>query len=257
VSKIAVFAAFVALASAMAQAPEPAPKQFQIVSIKKNLSGPPRVQVNPFVISPDGRFIGTNVTLADVIVRAYRTRRIGIRGGPEWMDSERFNILAKADDTKGELKREEMTAMVQELLKNRFKLALHVEKEERTVYALVAGQNPSKLQPAKAGEQTSLSRGPHGEINFQNMPMAGLAEALESILHAPVVDGTGITGSFDFTLDPMSIASNAGGLRAASPEIYAQLVVAAVQQQLGFKFEKQRMLTEVTVIDHAEEPTDN
>ncbi len=213
--------------------------------------------VNPFVISPDGRFIGTNVTLADVIGVAYRTRRIQMRGGPEWMDSERFNILAKGDDSKGPLKLEEMTAMVQALLKNRFKLAVHAEKEERTAYALVPGQNPSKLQPAKAGERTSFSRGPRGELNFQGMPMAGLAEALESIVHAPVLDGTGITGSFDFTLDPMSIARNAGGLRVASPEIYAQLVVAAVQQQLGFTFDKQRMLTEITVIDHAEDPTDN
>jgi uncharacterized protein (TIGR03435 family) len=243
---------------AAAQPETPAPRKFEVASIKKNNSGPPQVYVNPFVFLPGGRFIATNVTLTEVIVMAYRTRRIQMRGGPSWIDSERFNIVAKADDAEGEVKREQWPQMVQALLEDRFKLTLHREMEERAVYSRVAGKNPPKLQEAKEGEQTAMVPGDRGQMNFQKMPMSGLVNTLANILHTPVVDGTGMTGFFDFTLDPMQFATTGtpGGVQAASPEIFADLILTAVRE-LGFKLEKQRAPLDITVIDRAEPPTDN
>ncbi|MGA2879374.1 MAG: TIGR03435 family protein [Bryobacteraceae bacterium] len=254
VGRLGVFVGLFALVSSVAQTPVPARRQFEVASIRMNNSGPPRVFVDPFAFLPGGRFIATNVTLTDVIVMAYKTRRIQMRGGPDWIDSERFNIAAKADEAEGEFKREQLVTMVQALVEDRFKLVLHRETEERTVYALVPGKTPPKLQPAKEGEQKAIVPGNRGEMKFQGMPLGGLVNTLANILHMPVVDGTGMTGTYDFTLDPLQLSDRT---QPVTPDVWPDLVLAAVREQLGFKLEKQKAPLEITVIDHAEQPTDN
>jgi uncharacterized protein (TIGR03435 family) len=255
VSRLGVWMGLFALMSSVAQTPPaPARRQFVVASIRKNNSGPPRVVVDPFAFLPGGRFIATNVTLTDIIVMAYQTRRIQMRGGPDWIDSDRFNIAAKADEGEGEFKREQLVALVQALLEDRFKLALHRETEERTVYALLPGKTPPKIQPAKEGEQKAMMRGNRGEMRFQGMPLGGLVNTLANILHMPVVDGTGMTGSYDFTLDPRQLSVRTQPVTA---DLWPDLVLAAVQEQLGFKLEKRKAPLEITVIDRVERPTDN
>jgi uncharacterized protein (TIGR03435 family) len=78
-------------------------REFEVASIRKTNAERPRVYVTPFAFSPGGRFTATNVTLTDVIVLAYETRRIQMRGGPSWIDSERFDIVAKVDETAGQV----------------------------------------------------------------------------------------------------------------------------------------------------------
>lgn len=185
---------------------------------------------------------------------AYHTRRIQMRGGPDWIDTDRFNIVAKADEAEGEVKHEQFVAMVQALLEDRFKLMLHRETEERTVYALVAGKNPSRLQPAKDGEQTAMVPGDRGQMNFQKMPLSGLVNTLANILHTPVVDGTGLTGFFDFTLDPLQLSDHT---QPVTPDSWPDLVLTALREQLGFKLEKRKESLEITVIDRAARPTGN
>lgn len=241
-----------------AQAQSPARREFEVASIRKNNSGRPKVYVDPFVFSPGGRFTATNVTLTDMIGLAYRTRRIQMQGGPDWINSERFDVVAKADDKEGEVEGAERTAMVQALLEDRFKLVLHREMKETTVYALIEGKSPPKLEKAKEGEQRAMVLGERGQMNFQNMSITVLVNTLANIIHAPVVDGTGLTGSFDFTLDPAQFATT-GPDRAqpASPESWPDLVLTAVREQLGFKLEKQKASLEITVIDQAVQPGDN
>ncbi len=252
-SDIAGVAALACIA-ATAQTPTPGRRQFEVASIRKNDSGPPKVYVTPFAFLPGGRFIATNVTLTEVIVMAYHTRRIQMRGGPDWIDTDRFNIVAKADEAEGEVKHEQFVAMVQALLEDRFKLMLHRETEERTVYALVAGKNPSRLQPAKDGEQTAMVPGDRGQMNFQKMPLSGLVNTLANILHTPVVDGTGLTGFFDFTLDPLQLSDHT---QPVTPDSWPDLVLTALREQLGFKLEKRKESLEITVIDRAARPTGN
>jgi uncharacterized protein (TIGR03435 family) len=193
----------------------------------------------------------------DVIVRVYATRRIQMQGGPNWIDSARFDIVAKADETEGEVKPEQWNQMVQTLLENRFKLMLHRETKQMSAYALVVGKNPPKLQEPKEGEQTGLVPGAGGQMNFQRMPMAGLVNTLSNILHTPVVDGTGIKGFYDFTLDPSQFATTGGTGSPQPANSYADLVLTAVQEQLGFKLEKRKEPLEITIIDHVEQPSEN
>jgi uncharacterized protein (TIGR03435 family) len=249
-----------ACVAAAAQAPTSARRQFEVASIRKNDSDRkndserPRVYVTPFAFLPGGRFTASNVTLTDVIVMAYETRRIQMRGGPPWIDSETFDIVAKADETAGEIGKEQWGPLVQTLLEDRFKLVFHRETEERTVYALVVGKTPPKIQPAKEGEQKALAPGDLGQMNFQGMPISGFVNTLANILHTPVVDGTGLKGSFDFTIDPMQLSDKT---QPVTPDTWPALVLTAVREQLGFKLEKQKASLEITVIDHAERPSDN
>jgi uncharacterized protein (TIGR03435 family) len=249
---------FVMMSSLVLPAQEqPKPRrEFEVASIRPNNSGAPKVYTTPFTFSPSGRYTATNVTLVDIIVSGvYQTRRIQMRGGPDWIDTERFDIAATAGDTGAAIKPEEWNQMIQALLEDRFKLALHRETKETSVYALAPGKNPAKLQASKEGSQTTFTPGDRGQMSFQRMPVVGLVNTLANILHEPVVDGTGITGFFDFTLDPLQFASTNGQPKNADD--FAALVLTAVQEQLGLKLEKRKAPLEITVIDHAERPSEN
>ena len=237
----------------LAQTPR---REFEVASIRPNNAGRPTTYINPFVFAPGGHFTATNVTLVDVIVQAYQTRRIQMQGGPAWIDSDRFDIVAKADMDQGRIEPGQWTLMIKALLEDRFKLAVHKETKETQVYALLVGKNPPKLQPSKEGEQTTSTQGARGQINFQRIGVVGLVNTLSNILHTPVVDQTGITGSFDFTLDPMQFAAPPSPDSPVRPD-FSELILTAVQEQLGFKFEKKKAPVEFTIIDHAEKPSEN
>jgi uncharacterized protein (TIGR03435 family) len=251
VTAVSVLAAVQMHAQVQTQLQPRARREFEVASIRPNNTGPQQFSLDQFVSLPGGRFTATNVTLVDVIVHVYPTRRIQMQGGPDWIDSKRFDIVAKADEDEGEVKPEQWNEMVQTLLEKRFKLVFHRETKEMPVYALVVGNNPPKLQEAKEGEQTALVPGDRGQMNFQKMPIEGLVNTLSNMLHTPMVDKTGIKGDFDFTLDPPQLATR------GAAESYADLALAAVKEQLGFKVERRKEPLEITIIDHAEMPTEN
>jgi hypothetical protein len=157
--------------------------------------------------------------LTDLIELAYKTSRIQMRGGPAWTDSDRYNIVAKTGETSGGVNPDLVPAMVQTLLEDRFKLFVH-----------------------------------RGRINFVNMPIVGLVNSLASILHTPVVDKTGMTGHFDFSLDALALSDPK---QPVTTDDWPDLVLTAVREQLGFKLEKQKVPLEFTIIDHAEQPSEN
>jgi uncharacterized protein (TIGR03435 family) len=242
----------VAAMTAFSQTPTAPRRQFEVASIKPNKSGPPRgARTNPFAFLPGGRFTATNVTLVEVIVSVYSTRRIQMRGGPDWIDSERFDIVAKADAADGEVKGEQRLPMVQALLEDRFKLAYHRETKEVPVFALV-GKPTENLRKAGEDEQNSFTPGENRQMIFRKMPIVGLVNTLANILHEPVVDGTGLDGLYDFTVDPMQFAGPDGAPKTA--DAFMDLVLTAVREQLGFKLEKRKAPLEIMVIDHAERP---
>jgi len=244
-------------AVALSQVPTPAVRRvFEVASIKPNRSAPQRgVQTNPFEFTPGGRFTATNVTLVDIIVMGYQTRRIQMQGGPDWIDSERFDIVAKADVADGEVKAGQWSQMLQALLEERFKLAFHRETKEMSVLALV-GKLPSAFQESKEG-QTAFLPGEHGRMTFRHMQIAGLVNTVANVLRTPVIDGTGIKGFYDFALDPMQLADTGSGASSGAAPSYANLLETALLEQLGFKLENRKAPLEIMVIDHASRPTEN
>ena len=204
-----------------------------------------------FAYEPGGRFTAINATLVDMIVRVYPTRRIQMQGGPSWIDADRFDVEAKADASEGAIKDEQWQEMVQTLLEDRFQLKYHVESRDMAVLAMVTEKNAPKPAPAQDGEETGMTPGENGRMVFRRMPAAGLGNLLSNLLHAPVVDRTGLTGLYDFTLDPNSFVT------PGEKESMADLVVAAAREQLGWKLEKSRAKLDITIIDRAERPEGN
>src|SRR5580658_4497219 len=151
------------------QAPTPARRNFEVASIKPNKSGPPAVQGTQFAYLPGGRFTATDVTLVDVITQAYMTRRIQMRGGPDWIDADRFDIVAKADAADGEVTREQWAPLLQTLLEDRFKLRLHVENKESQVYVLVVAKEAPKLQESKPEDERGAVAGERGAMSFKRI----------------------------------------------------------------------------------------
>ena len=168
-------------------------------------------------------------TLVDLIVRVYPHRRIQLEGGPKWIDSERFDVVDKANARDQPMKYADFVPLVQTLLESRFKLTMHRETKPTQVIALIAGTDRPKISASQDGEQTGMRQGERGEMTFQGMSMSGLVNTLSNILHVPVVDRTGLSGSFNFKLDPQSVEQTDG----ASPRMdsFADPVIKAVEQQ--------------------------
>jgi uncharacterized protein (TIGR03435 family) len=137
-------------------------------------------------------------------------------------------------------------AMLQTLLAERFKLAIHRETKERTAYSLVVGKDGPRLHEVEAGAgRTTDGR---GFLSAQKMSMSQLADSLSKALGVPVLNMTGIKGLFDIELKWAQDEYSANG-----PSIFT-----VVQEQLGLKLEPRKGPVEIIVVDHAERvPTGN
>jgi uncharacterized protein (TIGR03435 family) len=187
------------------------------------------------------------MSLADLIRVAYRVKAYQV-SGPDWMATERFDVLAKLPEGAS---REQVPEMLQALLAERFKLAVHRESKEHAVYALVVGKNGPKLKesapdadaPAGGGAPTALdvhvsgrgentqvsisggpigtahmSMGPNGTMRLEalKMNMAALADTLSRFFDRPVVDLTELKGTYqvvvDLSMDDLRTAARTMGI---------------------------------------------
>jgi uncharacterized protein (TIGR03435 family) len=265
VSAVAVIATTVMPAAS--QTPPAHKRAFEVVSIKRNTSGPPRLgpdglATTPFRLLPGGLFIGNNVPLLGLL--SFLAPVNQLEGGPAWINSDRFDIIARADPNDGEVKswtgggQDQWKEMIQSLLEDRFKLMMHREMKEISVLALVVGKEAPNFQEYKTGPQGAMQPGPARQVKFLGSPVSALALYLSSALHTTVLDRTGITGLFDYTLAPYQFATLPGDAAPAGPtNAYEDLVVNAVQDQLRLRLEKQKLPVEMTVIDHVEKPSEN
>ncbi len=167
-----------------------------------------------------------------------------------------FDIVAKADGEAAPTV-SEFREMLQVLLADRFHLKVHHEMREMPVYALVPGKNGSKLKPSvpDAGEGGRLQV---VDRNYRMaIPKASMDDVVDAVANAfldrPVVDRTGLTGTYDLKLyiHP-DIRSNRGEPNDADISIFP-----AVQEQLGLKLEPQKASVPILVVDHVEKPSEN
>ena len=258
---------------------------FEVAAIKPNKSGS---DYNSLRGSPDG-FTATNITLRTLIREAYAVEDHQITQTPSWLNSEKYDVQAKADkSTIEELlklgpdeRKLERQRMLQALLADRFKLSVHFETKQGPAYALVITKNGPKLHEAKPGESYAngikgfdgLPIGPHrtrmasGELTVQALPMATVAQLLSMHLGRTVLDKTGLMGNYDFTLQwtpaerETAVFNGPEGSQLRADSIPAEFsgpsIFAAVQEQLGLKLESQKGPVEILVIDHAERPSEN
>jgi len=178
-----------------------------------------------------------NGSLQDCIREAYGVGDAQILG-QTWLKPDRYDIVAKMPL---EARQNQRPAMLQALLAERFKLAVHREIREMPVYALVVAKGGLKIQPVEAG--SGGLTGGSGKLMAKAVPLSRLAGYLAGPrlqLGHPVIDRTGISESFSFTLE-------------YTPED----LFAALQEQLGLKLEPSKGMVDVIIVDHAEKPSEN
>lgn len=247
--------------SPSAQSQPPAKPTFEVASIKPSNSADDRVS---FRITPGGRVAINNGSAKMLIMMAYNLKPHQLEGGPNWLDSEKYDITAKAE---GPDNPDQLKVMMQSLLADRFKLTFHRETREMPVYALVPGKNGPKLHTAEVsdgkGRRFRIGR---GQIELLGADMAGLADALSNVVGRAVLDRTSIAGNYDFKLEWTPDESENPILKgppngregaAPAPDAAGPSVFTAIQEQLGLKLETQKGPVEVMVIDHIERASEN
>jgi uncharacterized protein (TIGR03435 family) len=260
-----LFTSFAAFAQQPA-APLPA---FEVASVKP--APPPtdnRMRVG--MTGDAGRVNFSNVTLIDVMTRAYSVKAHQI-SGPDWLKSERYDIVATLPPG---APKEQIPLMLQTLLSDRFKLTLHRESKVMPVYALVVGKNGSKLHEADSQGGLRMSMGPKGLQLTGKVSLTTLADVLSRFTDRPVLDMTELKGSYDIDLNwtpeggpggPGFFGPGAGprpegaGEKKGPPEsMDAPSIFTAVQEKLGLKLEGRKDPIDILIIDQAEKvPIEN
>jgi bla regulator protein blaR1 len=234
-----------------------APKEFEVASIKPSAPGGRGIRVQ---IAPGGRLDAGNITVKFLIQQAYGVKDFQISGGPGWINSERYDLVAKADGDVGRM--EQIRPLIQKLLADRFQLTVHRDTKELPIYALVVAKNGSKLKESAANGPGPQIRMGRGLINGQGMGMEMLANQLSNAIGRTVLDKTGLKGQYDIKLeftpeDGPGHGPGDGPEAAPPPDTAGPSVFTALQEQLGLKLESSKGPVEIIIIDRIEKPTEN
>jgi uncharacterized protein (TIGR03435 family) len=254
------------------------PTEFEVADVKPSAPGG---RGGRYMTQPGGRLVAANMSLSFLINRAFDANNSDeVAGMPDWANSERFDVTAKAPagDASASRLDDALPAMMLALLKDRFKLTYHKEDRQVSAYTLVAAK--PKLHKADPNSRTNCKNGqaPSGSpgtrmLTCQNVTMAEFAERLQNMgpgLNWPVIDATGLEGGWDLNVifnqgGQMMFAARGGGemaqpvgAPAASDPSGMQTIFEAVEKQLGLKLESRKRTAAVVVIDHIEQkPTEN
>ncbi len=200
----------------------------------------------------NGRILCVNMPLKRLIAQAYEIREDQI-SGPDWLGAERFDIAAKAP---GETHDDDLQKMLRTLLADRFQLTGHREARQARVYALVTVKEGSKLKPDNQSSGGSTTNGTRGALTAQHVSMQRFADRLSRMVELPVVDRTGMPGTYTFQLEWDPAANRLSP--DVSTDAQGPSIFTAMQQQLGLRLESRKLPVEILVIDHIErEPTGN
>jgi uncharacterized protein (TIGR03435 family) len=242
--------AFLALAAAsvptltIAQSPTPA---FEVATIRPSQSGSRELDITR------GNLIFRNAPLLDIVAFAYGVQNVQV-SGPSWLPTARFEIVAKAP---APASRDEMRAMLQTLLAERFKLTIHCEMKEMSALVITVGKNGHKLQENSVEGSPSFTTGPL-RLNGNGATLRQMTDFISREIGVLVVDRTGLKGRYNYKVDINAFVTPEMR-RAGGPPIEAPFIVSqALREQLGFAVDSSKVPIEIVVIDRIEkEPTEN
>ena len=237
-----------------AQAPRKGPA-FEVASITPCKAGTPappgeHAGIAQFTF-PGGRFTARATTIAFLLEWAYGIQPFQHSRGPEWLETDRYDIAAEAE---GEATDDQMKRMAQTLLAERFHLQLHHEQKKLPVIVLSAGTAAPKLYPPKEGETHALRSTRQVDpgqkfatyhITATRYSLDQLTDAFARQLGRVVVNQTGLTGEYDFTID---LAPDETRPNPMDPS----MLLDAMRDQLGLKLKSQTAPVDFLVIDSAE-----
>lgn len=248
-------AAALAITAGWAQAP-PSPS-FEVASVKPGTPGPWRESK-----AGVDRIDFPNATLRSCLAFAYGVKEYQI-SGPSWLGDLRYDIVAKGPEG---TRHEQLPAMMQSLLVERFKLQVHHETKEFNVIVLAVGKGGPKLKespvdPAasESGARIGMSMAANGvgRMEVKQGNMTSLANTLTRLVGMPVVDTTGLTGRYDFELEYTGedargtlIPVTAGPAPPAAGEPGSSVFSSI--QQLGLRLDARKHRLDTIVVDRME-----
>lgn len=227
------------------------PQQFEVAVIRPNLAG--TSTGTSFNVFPGGRIRITNEPAKLLIRAAFQIQNAQVVGGPAWLDTDRYDIEAKTGRPE-KLEPDQMGPLLQNLLRDRFGLQFHREMRELTVHALVVEKNQKnggKLKTKAEGEDSAMNThtGPgKSQLVGTAVSMEALAGYVGNRLGQIVVDKTGLSESYDFTLE---------WAPDENPDSPVPSLVTALREQLGLRLQSQKSPVEVLVIDSLQKPSEN
>jgi uncharacterized protein (TIGR03435 family) len=189
-----------------------------------------------------------NVSLKSSLQWAYHVMEMQVQG-PPWLGSDRYDIVAKSGSAVSE---EQLRLMVQDLLAERFHVALHRLTKESAAYVLTVGKNGPKVQESKSEGGSDIQ--PQKErmiIAAQRVPVSMLTETLSRILQTPVIDMTGLKGKYDVTINVAKYLADLQPSGGGPPDVLGVLMTG-LQEELGLKLEAKKMQLDFLVVDRAE-----
>jgi uncharacterized protein (TIGR03435 family) len=243
---------------------------FEVASIKVNDSGSANFG---FTARPGGVMVATNVSARQIVTYSYSMQHSRVEGGPDWLDTVRYDITAKASEP------DQMLLMFRTLLADRFKLVMHIDARDTPIFALVQARADGRLGPqlrassivdcdaaraaqargaaiaAADGRPICGGRTTRGFISAGAVSMEELARNMSRLVGRVIVDRTELQGRYDFDLK----FTPEGELPAAAdrePDRMPSLYVA-LEEQLGLKLEPQRAPVNVVVIDSIQRPVED
>jgi len=230
---------------------------------------PPEWTGRFFRMQSANQFVARGYQLRVLIAAAYNLNPKAVSGGPAWIDSDRYDVVAK---TPGEARPnlEQQMAMLRKLLTDRFNLAFHREKKEMSVYALTIAKNGPKLKES-GKSPTSAGENPEGppplvfvlapdvvRVPARQATTTELTYILQrAAFDRPVLDRTGLTARYDFDLEFAPDESLFGGALRGSGDGTKPGLFAAIQEQLGLKLEATRGPVDSIVIERIGRPSEN
>ena len=247
---VRTIASLASCAVVAAYAQSVAAPQFEVASVKPSNAQP---NAASGIYTGHGRLDAHNVTLKRCILGAYGVGPHEVSGGPSWLDTDHFDILAKADKPIND--DAVLMVMLRDLLAERFQLAVQRETRTMPAYVLGVGKNGPKLEKAAAGESATntTSNNRSVSIDARHTDLDSFARTLSRQMSLPVVNQTGLPGIFNFKLH--WTPDDAGPAPAGDTDVPS--IFTAVQEQLGLRLRSAKAPVTILIIAHAERPTPN
>jgi uncharacterized protein (TIGR03435 family) len=193
-----------------------------------------------------------DVTVSTCIKWAYGVQDRQI-SGPEWIQSQHFDIIAKADEPATD---DQMKLMLQTLLADRFKLSFHRQSKELKSYVMTVAKGGHKLHESASDAKPSRQNSAVG-TTVKATTIKEFGDFLSGPLQTPVVDMTGLSGRYDFVLDFTPYLPDGEHVMKVDFANTTGIIIAALQGELGLKLESKKEFVDVLVIEHVEKPSEN
>jgi len=231
---------------------------FEVATIKPANPDRPGLSI---LVDRTGMFTTTSTTLKDLLIFAYGVHPTQIQDLPSWAESDKYDIVGKPDH-EGIGNDTQIRSMMKKMIAERFSLTFHRENKDLSAYTLNVGRSGPKLAVDENGGNLPGfgGRGP-GSIGVRNATMEQFAGFLQArIVDRPVVDKTGLTGKYDFTLTwrPEQLGPRPPNAPPLPDDIESRPdIFTAMQEQLGLRFQAEKTAVEVIVVDKADKPSEN